>query len=141
MTNRLAALAGMALCALLAWSGAGNAQTISFADAMTVLAQDCGADVKKHCAGLNLGNGEIQSCLESKQAQVSPQCIATLASVTASISTRLAAQASVFKVCAANAAQHCKGVKGEARILQCLVKTERINSAKCNQAITDSGWR
>ena len=57
--------------------------------------------------------------------------------MTASISTRLAAQASVFKVCAGNAAQHCKGVKGEVHIAQCLVKTERIDSAKCNQAITD----
>lgn len=141
MTNRVAALAGMALGALLAWTTAGQAQTISYADAMTVLAKDCGADVKKHCAGLNLGNGEIQNCLESKQAQVSPQCIATLASVTASISTRLAAQASVFKICAGNAAQHCKGVKGEVNILQCLVKTERIDSGKCNQAITDAGWR
>ena len=141
MTNRFAALAGMALCTLLAWTAAGQAQTISFADAMTVLARDCGADVKKHCAGLNLGNGEIQNCLASKQAEVSPQCTATLASVTASISTRLAAQASVFKICAGNAAQHCKGVKGEVHILQCLVKTERIDSAKCNQAITDAGWR
>jgi hypothetical protein len=79
VTNRFAALAGMALCALLAWTAAGQAQTISFADAMTVLARDCGADVKKHCAGLNLGNGEIQNCLASKQAEVSPQCTATLA--------------------------------------------------------------
>ena len=141
MTNRIGALGGMALASLLAWTGVGQAQTISYADAMTMLAKDCGADVKKFCRGLNLGNNEIRNCLESHQGQVSPQCTSTLASVTASIERRLAAQASVVKVCASNAHQHCKGVVGEAHIIQCLVKTERIDSAACNQAITDAGWR
>ncbi|MEQ1941631.1 hypothetical protein ABMA32_04325 [Mesorhizobium sp. VNQ89] len=118
-----------------------SAQTISYADAMTVLARGCGPDVKKFCKGLNLGNNEIRNCLEGNQAEVSPQCTATLASVTASIERRLAAQASVFKVCAGNVKQHCKGVVGEVHILQCLIKTERIDSEKCNQAITDAGWR
>ena len=57
------------------------------------------------------------------------------------IERRLAAQAGVFKICASNANQHCKGVVGEVHILQCLIKTERIDSAKCTQAITDAGWR
>jgi hypothetical protein len=137
MTNTIGALGAMLLAS--AFAGAAQAQTISFADAMTVLARDCGADVKKFCNGLNLGNNEIRNCLEGHK--VSPQCTASLASVTASIEQRLAAQASAFKVCATNANQHCKGVKGEVHILQCLIKTERIDSAKCNQAITDAGWR
>lgn len=140
MTNRIGALGGMLLASLLSWTSAGQAQTVSYADAMTMLARDCGTDVKRFCKGLNLGNNEIRNCLEG-QTQVSPQCTATLDAVTASIERRLAAQASVFKVCAGNAKQHCKGVVGEVHILQCLIKTERIDNAACNQAITDAGWR
>lgn len=141
MWNRLGALGGMLLASSLAWTGVGMAQTISYADAMTMLAKDCGADVKKYCRGLNLGNNEIRNCLEGNQGEVSPQCTSTLAAVAVSIERRLAAQASVFKICAGNANQHCKGVVGEVHILQCLIKTERIDNAKCNQAITDAGWR
>ena len=132
---------GAALLMLLAWAGASEAQTISYADAMTTLAQDCGKDIKKFCKGLNLGNNQIRECLDGNRAEVSPTCTSTLATVTASIERRLAAQASVFKVCAGNAKQHCKGVVGEVHILQCLAKTEHIDSATCNQAIIDAGWR
>ncbi len=80
---------------------------------MTTLAQDCGKDIKKFCKGLNLGNNQIRECLEGNQAEVSPTCTSTSRAVTASIERRLAAQASVFEVCAGNAKQHCKGVVGE----------------------------
>lgn len=140
MKNRLFTL-GAVLASSLAWIGVAQAQTVSYADAMTMLERDCGADVKKFCRGINLGNGQIANCLEEHRARVSPQCISTMTAVTASIEKRLAAQASVFKVCARNANQLCGGVVGEVHILQCLIKTERIDSAKCNQAITDAGWR
>ena len=134
-------LAGAVLMAAFGAGGIAHAQTISFADAATVLTRDCGADIKKLCRGINLGNDQIQKCLEKHQAKVSPTCISTLTDVTASIERRLVAQASVFKVCGAAAATLCKGVKGEAHILQCLIKTKRVDSQKCNQAITDAGWR
>ena len=114
MANRLGVLGGAILTAsLCARLGLGRAQTISYADAVTVLARDCGADIKKHCRGLNLGNNEIRNCLEQNQAKVSPTCTSTLAGVTALIQQRLAAQASVFKVCSGRAKQLCKGVVGE----------------------------
>jgi hypothetical protein len=141
MKGRIAALGGILLSASFASVSTGHAQTISYADAMTLLTRDCGADVKKFCKGVNLGNGQLAGCLDGHRAQVSPQCVSTLTSVVSSIETRLAAQASVFKVCAANAATLCRGVHGEVHILQCLIKTERIDSAHCNQAITDAGWR
>ncbi|MEQ1954486.1 cysteine rich repeat-containing protein [Mesorhizobium yinganensis] len=141
MARRRNILAGAVLMAAFGAIGIAQAQTISFADAATVLAKDCGADIKKLCSGVNLGNNQIQSCLERHQAKVSPTCTSTLASVTASIEQRLAAQAVVFKVCGGDAATLCKGVKGEAHILQCLIKTTRIDGGKCNQAITDAGWR
>jgi hypothetical protein len=109
---------------------------------MTVLARDCGADVEKYCKGLNLGNNRIADCLAANRAQVSPVCIATMVAVSASLQKRLAAQASVIKICRGDAARRCTGVvQKDAHILDCLVKAERTVSAKCNQAITDAGWR
>lgn len=142
MVKRLSVLSGAILVAVLAQTGISRAQTISYADAMTLLTHDCGADVKKFCRGLNLGNGQIQNCLAQHQAKVSPTCTSTLAGVIASVQLRLAAQESVTKICAGDAARACRGVvPGNAHILGCLLKATRIVGAKCSQAITDAGWR
>ena len=134
----LAALLGAALMQL----GPAHAATISFGDAMTVLARDCGADVEKYCKGLNLGNNRIADCLAANQAKVSPVCLSSLAAVRASLQQRLAAQASVAKVCRGDAARRCTGVvQKDAYVLDCLVKAARTVSKKCNAAITDAGWR
>lgn len=67
------------LLAASAFGGIANAQTISYADAMTELTRDCGTDVKKLCRGVNLGNGQLADCLEKHRERVSPQCVSTLA--------------------------------------------------------------
>jgi hypothetical protein len=119
-----------------------HATTISYADAATQLADNCGADIKKLCKGINLGNNRIRDCLASKAPQVSPQCTSTMASVLTSIEKRQQAQAAVLKVCRDDAARRCQGVvPGEAHILDCLLRASRSVSSKCNAAITDAGWR
>ena len=62
MPKRLGYLGAIMVAALLAQPAVSSAQTISFADAITELAKACGADIKKHCAGVNLGNN---ACLGS----------------------------------------------------------------------------
>lgn len=139
--NRLGFLGGAILIASIAVAGIGRADTMSYADAVTTLAKDCASDIKKVCKGLNLGNNQIQNCLQKNEAKVSPTCTSTLTAVTASIQQRQAAQTGFFKICEHDAAQYCGGMKGEGNILACLLKTKRIDNAKCNQAITDAGWR
>lgn len=141
MRDRVGILAGAALAAFLSMTAAGMADTISYADAVTTLAKECGADIKKFCNGENLGNGRIQACLEKNTAKVSPTCTSTLATVVSSIAQRQEAQASVFKVCQHDISQYCNGVKGDGNILSCLVETKRVDNRECNQAITDAGWR
>jgi hypothetical protein len=125
----------------LAATAVVRADTISYADAVTTLAKDCGADIRKLCSGLNLGNGRITGCLQQNAAKVSSTCTSTLTSVFSSIRQREDAQTAYFDVCRRDIAQHCRGVKGDGYQLSCLVKAERIVSSKCNQAITDAGWR
>lgn len=129
------------LLACLTFAGGARADTISYADAVTVLAKDCGSDIKKLCKGLNLGNGAIQNCLEQKASKVSPTCTASLASVVASIQQRQAAQTNYAKICQHAIAQRCKGMRGDGNILGCLIKSTKHISDECNQAITDAGWR
>jgi hypothetical protein len=141
MRKRSDALFGAALAVLLL-PGVACAETISFADAVSTLAKACGADIKKHCKGVNLANNAIQQCLQQNQAAVSPTCTSTVTEVSASIQQRLAAQAAVTEVCRHDAAQLCKGIKqGEAHLLGCLLKASGAVGDKCNQAITDAGWR
>lgn len=141
MPKRLAVFGGALLLAALSFAAESRADTISYADAVSVLAKDCGADIKKFCRGLNLGNGRIQDCLEKNAGKVSPVCTATLASVIASIQQRQAAQVAYTKVCDHDMAQYCGDVKGEGFVLACLLKTRAATRGKCGQAITDAGWR
>lgn len=141
MSKRIGVFGGAALVAFLTLTAAGWADTVSYADAVTVLAKDCGSDIKKFCNGENLGQGRIQACLEKNVSKVSPICTSTLGSVLTSIAQRQEAQASVFKVCQHDVSQYCNSVKGDGNILSCLVETKRVDSKACNQAITDAGWR
>lgn len=132
----------LGIIALVLGVQTGGAATISFADAMTILARDCGADVKKFCKNENLGNDRIRSCLVENQAKISPVCAQSLVAVIASVEQRLKAQASVVNVCRGDASRWCQGVvAGDAHLLDCLLKTKRVVTAKCNAAITNAGWR
>lgn len=126
----------LALCASVS-----AAETISYADAVTRLASDCGSDIRKLCEGLNLGSNRIANCLQQNAAQVSSVCLTSLASVSLSIQQREQAQAAYTRVCSHDMAQRCQGVKGDGHILACLIKAERRVGSQCNQAITDAGWR
>jgi hypothetical protein len=141
MKKRTGIFAGTALAVFLTLTAAARADTISYADAVTTLATDCGADIKKFCGGENLGNGRIQACLEKNASKVSPTCTSTLGTVITSIAQRQQAQTSVFKVCTHDISQYCNSVKGDGNILACLVETKKVDNKACNQAITDAGWR
>ena len=135
-------LLGALLAALLAFAVPAQAATISFAEAMTVMARDCGKDVAKHCKGVPLANFAIGTCLVENQAKVTPVCIATLAAVRTSLAERLQAQKDALKVFRGDAARRCQGVvQSDGHILECLLKAANTVSKKCNAAITNAGWR
>ena len=134
-------LLATAVVAGIASVGVARAQTISYADAITKLADDCGADIKKLCSGLNLGNGRIADCLQQNESKVSPVCKTSMTNVVASITLREQAQTAYSDVCRGDIAMRCKGVKGDGYILACLNKGQKLVSQKCNQAIIDAGWR
>ncbi len=116
------------------------AQTLSYADAVTKLADDCGSDIKKLCRGLNLGSGRIAACLQQNAGRVSSSCKGTIVDVFQSITKREHAQTSYEQVCQRDMAKSCSGVEGDGFILSCLIKKKRISN-ECGQVLTDAGWR
>lgn len=135
-------LVAAAAIALTIFAGPAPAATISFADAMSIMARDCGADIQKHCKGVPLANSGVGNCLVQNQASVSPVCLQTLAAVRASVAQRLQAQQDVLKVCRGDANRRCQGVvHSDAHTLDCLLKAANHVSKKCNAAINDAGWR
>jgi hypothetical protein len=142
MKPRTVSAMGALVAAVMAFTAPAQAETISFADAMSVMARDCGADVQKHCKGVPLANNGVGQCLVANQAQVSPVCIQTLAAVRASLAARIEAQDNVIKVCRGDANRRCQGVvNSDAHTLDCLLKAANHVSKKCNAAITNAGWR
>ena len=135
-------LAGLAIAAVGAFAAPASAATVSFADAMSIMARDCGKDVQKYCKGVPLANNGVGNCLIQNQAKVSPVCIQTLAAVRASLAARIEAQDNVLKVCRGDANRRCSGVvNSDAHTLDCLLKAANTVSKKCNAAITNAGWR
>lgn len=128
-------------CVSMGLAGETSAQTMSYADAVTKLASDCGADIQKLCKGLNLGNGRIADCLQQNAAQVSPSCKASLSTVFQSITQREQAQTAYERVCQRDMSKSCSGIKGDGFVLACLIKKQPRVSDECNQAITNAGWR
>ncbi|NRG16763.1 hypothetical protein HPQ64_03555 [Rhizobiales bacterium] len=135
----------LAMASMFGVWGGGNAafaQTIGFADAIKILHASCGADIEKYCKNVNLGNNRIQQCLQKNEAKVSDQCKADYAGVYIMLQKRFAAQEAVTKVCDRDIQQLCKLVKpGKGHVLNCLLKAEPSVGDKCNQAITDAGYR
>jgi hypothetical protein len=42
--------------------------------ALTYVANECGADLRKHCVGVEAGQGRLLDCLQKKDAEVSDRC-------------------------------------------------------------------
>lgn len=83
----------------------------------------------------------MENCLMGNPA-VSATCKADFARVIAGVRKRAQARVAVLKICDADVRRLCAGVKaGDAQILNCMLTSRRGVSDKCNQAITDAGYR
>lgn len=130
--------------ALFAAAVPGSAETISYTEATRTLIAACGSDIGTLCKGVRPGGGRLQICLFEKAAQVSPQCMQTYEAVFASLAARAEAQAAVPELCKYDAERYCDNFRaGNARILRCLIRSDNVRkvSRKCNNAITNAGWR
>ena len=142
---RVRAIKRVALFSLLAFFiggiGAAQAQTMSYADAISQLAAACGRDVAKYCRGIPL-SGALKSCLDGHAGGLSPGCAQTRDAVYSSIARRAAAQRNIGDICGADIERLCGTSHADAHLVECLQMTSPVAiSPPCNQAFTDTGWR
>lgn len=118
-----------------------NAQTMSYADAISQLATACRNDIAKYCKGVPLGP-RLKTCFDTNEARMSPQCQQTRGVVYTSISRRAAAQRNIGDVCSADIARLCGTSYADAHLVECLLSVSpAAMSQQCNQTFTDTGWR
>lgn len=126
---------------VLTGASAASAQTMSFEQAAVALLNSCGKDINQYCKDVNLGSGQMRNCLNSN-AKVSNACKAEWGRVADAVQKRAEARVNVLKVCSGDAQRLCGGVQaGDGQILDCMITARQSVSAKCNQAITDAGYR
>ncbi len=133
---------GSMVAALFIWVTPVHAQTMSYAEAASQLVNACGKDIEKYCRNVNIGKGMMNACLNKNQAKVSQNCKDTYARVFAGIEKRAKARVAVLKICDVDARRLCQGIeRGDGHLLECMLTAQRGVSPKCNQAITDAGYR
>lgn len=118
-----------------------NAQTLSYADAISQLAMACRNDIEKLCKGVPLGP-RLKTCFDTNEVRMSPQCQQTRGMIYASIARRAAAQRDIGDICSADINRLCGTTRAGESLLACLLSaTPAAISPQCNQAFTDTGWR
>jgi hypothetical protein len=118
------------------------AQTVGYADAVRILTRSCGADIDRFCREATLADWGITDCLRRNAGRISGQCAGDLESVARSLRQRAEAQRAVFTVCERDAQRLCPMTqRRRGHTLNCLLRAERSVSNRCNQAITNAGWR
>ena len=83
-------------------AGGAHAQTIGYAEAIDLLAANCGKDIATYCGRENLGGGRVQRCLTRNGARISGRCKTAAAEVAVLLHKRAAARQAVLKLCDAD---------------------------------------
>lgn len=64
----------LALSSMLAWAGPRDGRAQSLAAPSNPLLQACGADLRRHCSGVQPGGGRMLACLQQQGPQLSAAC-------------------------------------------------------------------
>jgi hypothetical protein len=119
------------------------AETMSFENAVAILADSCGKDIDANCHGLSLDATRLKECLSRNQDSVSQQCRADSVKAFDAIQKRVAARNAVGKLCEREKQKVCAETQGKpGETITCLLKAPtRSVSVGCSQALTQAGYR
>jgi len=131
----------LAAAALLAAPSLAAAETMSFGDAVAMLAKGCGTDIVSYCRGVNLDASRLKECLSRNQDVTSAQCKATYLQAMDAIQKRVAARVTVANACSREIVKICRGsTKETSKSVPCLMTASGV-SRNCTQAMVDAGYR
>ena len=129
------------LMLLLAAPSLASAQTLTFGAASALLGASCGKDIDDNCRGVSFDATRLKDCLYRNQDAESAQCKADYPRAFAAIQKRIAARATVGRMCEYEVVKKCKGKAKEInKSLDCLLALPTV-SPHCSESIAEAGYR
>jgi len=123
---------------VLVFSGVVSAQQ-SLVD---TVAKGCDKEIKTYCKEVTPGGGRVVACLYAYEDKLSAQCEYALYDAAAQLERAINALAYAANECRDDLAKFCSDIKpGEGRLIQCIDKNETKVSARCKQALKDTGLK
>jgi hypothetical protein len=118
------------------------AETMSFGDAIGMLAKSCSAEIVANCRGVNPDSTRLKECLSRNRDVLSPQCQSDYLAAFDAIQKRVAARVTVANACGREIVKICGGsTKETSKSIPCLTTTPKGISNNCLRAIDDAGYR
>ena len=129
------------VAALLTGPSLAAAETMSFGDAVAMLAKGCGTDIVSYCRGVNLDANRLKECLSRNQDVTSAQCKSTYLQALDAINKRVAARVTVANACTREIVKICHGsTKETSKSVPCLMTASGV-SRNCTAAMVDAGYK
>ena len=118
------------------------AETMSFGDAIGMLAKSCGTEIVANCRGVNPDSTRLKECLSRNRDVLSPQCQTDYLAAFDAIQKRVAARVTVANACGREIVKVCAGsTKETSKSIPCLISTPKGISNNCLKAVDDAGYR
>jgi hypothetical protein len=118
------------------------AETMSFGDAIGMLAKSCGTEIVANCRGVNPDSTRLKECLSRNRDVLSQQCQSAYLAAFDAIQKRVAARVTVANACTREIVKVCGGsTKETSKSIPCLTTTPKGISNNCLKAIDDAGYR
>jgi len=100
----------------------------------------CNKELTTYCKDVTPGEGRVLACLYSREDKLSGQCEYALYDAAAQLERTVSALTYLANECSDDRKALCSAVAtGEGRLLQCFDKNKAKVSARCKQAMKDTG--
>jgi hypothetical protein len=102
----------------------------------------CDKELKTYCKDVTPGEGRGLACLYAFSDKLTPKCEYALYDAAVQLERVVNALAYTVNECREDLTKFCSNIKpGEGRLLQCIEKNDAKVTARCKQAMKDTGLK
>ena len=142
MKKQLSMVLVLMLCTALQACTAKDPLLKGLEDAVDTLDQGCQKELSAYCKDVTPGEGHILACLYAVEDQLSPKCEYAFYDSINQLDRTLTDLSYAISECRDDLKAYCAEVKpGEGRLLDCINRNEAKVSARCKQAMQDTGLK
>lgn len=142
MKKRLSMVVVFMLCMALQACTAKDPLQKGLEGAVDTLAQGCQKELSTYCKDVTPGEGRILSCLYAVEDKLSPKCEYAVYDSIHQLDRTLTNLSYAVSECRDDLKAYCAEIKpGEGRLLDCIHRNEAKVSARCKQAMQDTGLK